>query len=137
MTVIGQVTPVEIRGFSFYIQYLYVHFTLSTTMAVTYALPELSNNYLYDLEAFLNYHGLFGRELIHIYNDYGVFRTGYALVVEYNVTELSDYIADVEAAFNTKGQMQWQLVELYNNTAIFKKFSTFQATTPEAVVPQT
>ena len=106
-------------------------------MAVAYALPTISNNYLYDLQAFLNYNGLFGRELIHIYNDYGVFQAGYALVVEYNVIELSDYVADVETLFNTNGQAGWQLIELYNNTAIFKKFSTFQATTPEAVLPRT
>jgi hypothetical protein len=102
-------------------------------MAVTYILPTISTDYTYDLSSYLNYHGLFGRDLINIYNEYGIFQNGYYLAILYNVIKLDNYIIDVETTFNTMGQDGWKFVTLYNGNAIFKKFSSLQSTTPGSI----
>jgi len=99
-------------------------------MTVIYKIPTISDNYQYDLAAFLNYHGKFGREIIQIYNEYGIFRDGYALALEYDVVDTPDYFSDAETLFSSKGQNGWQFVTLFNSSAVFKKFSSYLALTP-------
>lgn len=87
-----------------------------------YLLVDITPNI--SLIEFLDFHGQYGREIVQIYNNYAIFKTGSPFPY---VHMLQSNTNDMEGLLNSVGVEGWKFVMLYNDYVLFKLLDTSRA----------